>query len=107
MTTPAAIRAEVCTQLGVAESVLDETGPDRSAATDLARAVALKLITDETDLSVREASLAMGFRSAESGKALLARLAAGDYEAEPALPSKFAGSTAAVLSATLNALEPS
>jgi hypothetical protein len=105
--TPSAIRSAIATQLAVAESVLDAKGPSRPAATDLARAAVLKILDDEGGLSRREAAFALGFRARESADALLAKLAAGDFEDHPDLPGKFEGSTAALLSATTTALEPS
>lgn len=107
MTTVPAIRTAIATQLAVAESVLDAKGPDRPAVTDLARAALLRVLVDETPLSVREAAFAAGLRSEHAARKLLADLTAGDFEDHPDLPGKFEGSTTAFLSATTAALEPS
>lgn len=107
MTLPSAIRTQVAAQLAVAESVLDAKGPSRPAATDLSRAVVLRLLVDQTPLSVREAAFAAGLRSEHAARKLLADLADGAFEAHPDLPAKFEGSTTAFLSATTTALEPS
>lgn len=105
--TPSAIRTAVTESLDISAEVLAAAGPDRPAAADLAKALLIRVLVDESPLSVREASLAAGFRSQHAGRVLLARLSLGEFEDSPAIPSKFEGSTAALITATKSVLEPS
>lgn len=94
MTTPADIRSEVLTELQIAEAVLYEAGANRSAATDLARAVIAKLCDTTTDLSRREIAHFLKFRARQSIDTLIDALDAGDYDASPALPGGYASAQA-------------
>lgn len=107
MITLAQARDAVTESLAITAGDLDAAGPDRPAAADLAKALLVRVLVDESPLSLREASRAAGFRSQHAGRVLLARLALGEFEDSPAIPSKFEGSTAALITATKSALEPS